>query len=91
MTARNQGDRIVSDRPDQVAIVSTVDGRSVTYRELEQLVTSTAAFVASRTTPGDSVGILAENGIAWVVIFFAIQRAGAVPVPISHRLPAPGV
>jgi long-chain acyl-CoA synthetase len=91
MTARNQGDRIVSDRPDQVAIVSTVDGRSVTYRELEQLVTSTAAFVASRTTPGDGVGILAENSIAWVVTFFAIQRAGAVPVPISHRLPAPGV
>jgi long-chain acyl-CoA synthetase len=91
MTARNQGDRIVTDRPDQTAIVSTVDGASVTYGELEQLVTSIAAFIAGRTTPGDSVGILAENSIAWVATFFAIQRAGAVPVPISHRLPASGV
>jgi long-chain acyl-CoA synthetase len=91
MTAINQGDRIVSDRPEQAAIVSTVDGHSVSYAELEQLVTAIAAFIAGRTSPGDSVGILAENSIAWVATFFAIQRSGAVPVPISHRLPASGV
>src|SRR5690606_38473459 len=50
-----------------------------------------AALVAERVSPGRTVGILAENSPAWVIAFFAIQRAGAVPVPISHRLPPDGV
>lgn len=90
MTRRNQGDRIVADRPDQPAIIG-VDAPTLTYRELESAVQSAAALVAERVSPGRTVGILAENSPAWVIAFFAIQRAGAVPVPISHRLPPDGV
>ncbi|MET9761964.1 class I adenylate-forming enzyme family protein [Streptomyces sp. NPDC006372] len=91
MALRNQGDRICRDNPDQPAIIQATDRRCLTYRQLESAVQSAAALVRERTEPGQSVGILGENSSAWIIAFYAVQRAGGVPVPISHRLPAQGV
>lgn len=41
--------------------------------------------------PGRAIGIFADNGIAWIAAFAAVVHAGAVPVPISVKLPRPGV
>ncbi|MFB7496472.1 class I adenylate-forming enzyme family protein [Streptomyces sp. NPDC056161] len=91
MDGRNQGERICHDSPDQPAIIQAADGRSLTYRQVDTAMESAAALVRERIEPGRSVGILGENSAAWIIAFYAVQRAGGVPVPISHRLPAQGM
>ncbi|HIZ37297.1 MAG TPA: acyl--CoA ligase [Candidatus Ruania gallistercoris] len=88
----NMADRIAADRPDAVALVSAgVGGRSLTFAQTEAAIQARAADLAERVRPGDPVGILAENSPEWLVAFYAIQRAGAVAVPISTKLPPEAV
>ncbi|MFC4555050.1 class I adenylate-forming enzyme family protein [Georgenia faecalis] len=86
---RNQGDRVIGDRPEQAAVVDP--GGTLSYAAFEAAVQARAAEIHERIRPGQSVGILAPNSAAWLVAFFAVQRAGGVPVPVSHKLPADAV
>lgn len=86
---RNQGDAVALDRPDDVALVDL--GTGVAWRAAEF---DAAADAAGRwcldhgLTTGRRVGLLGLNGADWLVAFYGLQRAGAVPVPVSHKLPA---
>ncbi|WP_324651076.1 class I adenylate-forming enzyme family protein [Georgenia sp. H159] len=87
--SRNQGDRIAADRPDTPALIGvTAQGSTtLTYGQLEAAVQSRAAQLAALVRPGQTVGLLGLNSPEWLVAFYAIQRAGAVPVPVSHKMP----
>jgi bile acid-coenzyme A ligase len=76
----------VAAKPDAAALV--VDAEVVSFRELDQRSTRLAhAFAARAVARGDFVTIALPNGSAFVVACFAAWKLGAVPQPISWRLP----
>ncbi|MFB6354653.1 MAG: class I adenylate-forming enzyme family protein [Halobacteriales archaeon] len=79
---------LVADRwPDRIALV-TADGDH-TYRALDAAVNAAARGLAARGVgPGDRVGLLLPNSTAFVVGHFAVQKLGAVSVPVNYRLAA---
>jgi acyl-CoA synthetase (AMP-forming)/AMP-acid ligase II len=73
---------------DRMALV-TAD-TSITYRDLDQSSAGLAGrLVAEGVVKGDRVGVLAPNGIDWVVHALAVARVGAVLVPLSTLLRPP--
>jgi acyl-CoA synthetase (AMP-forming)/AMP-acid ligase II len=64
--------------------------RSLTYRDLDDTSAGLAArLAADGVVKGDRVGLLAPNGVAWVVHAMAVVRIGAVLVPLSTLLRPP--
>ncbi|SDZ10183.1 Acyl-CoA synthetase (AMP-forming)/AMP-acid ligase II [Saccharopolyspora shandongensis] len=91
---RNQGDVVTADRPDAPAIIAVTGSgaRRLTYREFDAAVDAVAAWTSGQgLSRGDAVGIIGENTPEWLVAFYALQRAGFVPVPVSYKLPSDGV
>ena len=73
-TARKHGDRPALRQDDVV----------VTYAELDERTASVAAWArAQGITPGDRVGLMLPNVIAFPVTYYGLLRAGAVVVPIN--------
>ena len=63
---------------------------SLTYRDLDDASAGLAArLVADGVVKGDRVGLLAPNGIEWVVHAMAVSRVGAILVPLSTLLRPP--
>jgi long-chain acyl-CoA synthetase len=50
-----------------------------------------AGLVALGVEPGDRVGLIAENGIEWVLSYYGTVLAGAVSVPIYYELKPPEI
>lgn len=72
---------------DRVAVVD--GGRQTSFAELEAAVLQTAGWLqAQGVGKGDKVAIQGRNSLAWVVAFYATLRAGAVAVPLNHKLAA---
>ncbi len=71
--------------PDAVAVAG---GEPVSYGQLRRRAASAAARVASHTTAGDRVAILAGNDAAFVVAYLAVLSAGAVAVPLNVASPS---
>lgn len=70
--------------PNQVAVISL--GQETTYRQLDELVNKIAGSLrASGITKGDKVAIFMPNVKEFVSLYFAIQRIGAVVVPINAK------
>ena len=73
--------------PDAPA-VTIVDGRSVTWRELVDEATRTARVLADHgTTEGDLVTIAFPNDVSFVATTLACWMLGAIPQPVSSKLP----
>ncbi|MGW6374985.1 acyl-CoA synthetase [Rhodococcus sp. NPDC055112] len=71
--------------PDRTAL--TFDGRSRTYRELDDAVTRAAGhLLALGLAPGDRVAAYGTNSDAYVIGFLACARAGLVHVPVNYAL-----
>jgi bile acid-coenzyme A ligase len=76
----------VSANPDGAALV--VDEERVTWRQLDDRSTRLAHALAQRgVSHGDFVTIGLPNGSRFVEACFAAWKLGAVPQPISWRLP----
>lgn len=77
-----------AEQPDQVAI-EVAGGETLTYADwLRRSAASAAALRAEGVRHGDRVGLLFGHR-AWTgfaVAYLAVQRAGAVAVPLSERL-----
>lgn len=72
-----------ADRFSNNIALSSVDGYSLTYRELKEKVNSVSAFLReSGILPGDKVAILSENSVNWAISYFAITTMGSIGVPI---------
>lgn len=71
-----------AQRPERTAIV--FQGRSVTYRELDELIRRLAGWLASAgVRAGDRVGLYLPNCPQFVVAMMAVLRLGAVHVPVN--------
>ncbi|MDT5224791.1 MAG: bile acid-coenzyme ligase [Mycobacterium sp.] len=72
--------------PDESAV--SCDGRTITRAELESSTNRLARAYAERgVTTGSYVSILLPNSIEWVQAVVACWKLGAVPQPLSPRLP----
>ena len=79
-------DRAAVVGPSQTALI---DGdRSVSYRELVELVNAAAADLKGRFAPGARVGFVFPNGVDYVVLTFALWRLNAVVAPIPTECTA---
>jgi acyl-CoA synthetase (AMP-forming)/AMP-acid ligase II len=80
----------VSSRPEGEAIVCGQE--RLTYALFQRIVDGWASALERRGIKrGDRVAMLLGNGIAFPAVLFAVQRLGAIAVPISIREQAPGI
>ncbi|MFE6151004.1 AMP-binding protein [Streptomyces sp. NPDC057889] len=69
-------------RPDRAAVV--FEGRTVTYRELDELSRRVAGRLASEGVgAGDRVAVHLPNCPQFLIAFLAVLRLGAVHVPVN--------
>ena len=79
----------VKTYPDAVAVV---DGRQVTYAELDEEVSRFRAVLLSKgVKEGDKVGLFAPNSLEFAKAYLAITTLGAVAVLLPPHLPAEAV
>ena len=77
----------VARTPQAVAL--TFQGRSMTYRELEQAANRVAQLLAGHGVgPGRCVALLLERSAQAVVAIVAVLKTGAAYLPIDPSLPA---
>ncbi|MCV7398504.1 amino acid adenylation domain-containing protein [Mycobacterium paraseoulense] len=77
----------VARTPEAVAV--TVEGRSMTYRELDEAADRLAYLLASRGAgPGHFVGLLFSRSAEAIVAILAVLKTGAAYLPIDPGLPA---
>jgi bile acid-coenzyme A ligase len=79
--------RLAEERPDAQAI--TCGAETITRAELEARSNRLArAYIGLGVGLGDFVTIGVPNSIEFYVVMLAAWKVGAVPQPVSHRLPA---
>jgi fatty-acyl-CoA synthase len=62
------------------------------YRELDEAISRAASALCERgLRPGERVAILSHNNDAFVILYFALARLGAISVPVNFMLTAPEV
>ena len=67
----------------------TFEGRSMTYRELEEAANRVAHLLAARGAgPGQCVGLLFSRSAEAIVAILAVLKTGAAYVPIDPGVPA---
>lgn len=83
-------ERTLRKRGGDIAVTQAADGDRVTFRELDARARAwLAAYVPQpRALAGRAVVFAVANGIAWLEQFIALQRAGAVAVPLDASEPA---
>lgn len=76
--------------PNKIAIKDGETSRQFTYSELYKETLKTAKILAENyeIKKGDRVAALAMNELEFVFLFFALQRLGAIFVPVNFRLTA---
>ncbi len=77
-----QFERMCDKYPDRPSIIYL--GESFSYKRLQDLIRRfTTALTKLGVQKGDRVVIYVANSIQWVIAFFAIQKIGAVAVPVA--------
>jgi len=76
-------DLAASTSPDTEALIS--DGRRLTFAELDQRVRHMSSRLASLTSPGDRVVVVADNTVDAAVALYAVPRCGAALAPANTR------
>jgi len=76
--------------PEREALAELATGQRYTFASLNARANRLAHFLRRRlgVVKGDRVSILAHNGIAYIDLFFALGKIGAVFVPLNWRLAA---
>ncbi|HNA51489.1 MAG TPA: AMP-binding protein, partial [Mycobacterium sp.] len=78
--------RLAAEDPDAPAV--SCDGRTLTRGELDSVTNRLArAYAELGVGPGDYVTIALPNSIEWVQACVAVWKLGAIPQPLSARLP----
>ena len=77
----------VARTPEAVAM--TFEGRSMTYRELEEAANRLAHLLAGQGAgPGQCVALLLSRSAEAIVAILAVLKTGAAYLPIDPALPA---
>lgn len=75
--------------PDREALLELETGRRFTYADLNQRANRAANLLLSLgITEGDRISILAHNNIAFIDLFYAVGKIGAMFAPLNWRLAA---
>jgi fatty-acyl-CoA synthase len=75
--------------PDREALLELANGRRFTYAQLNERANRTANWLCDYGVGlGDRVSILALNSVAFVDLFYACGKIGAVFTPLNWRLVA---
>ena len=78
--------QLAAEDPDRPAV--SCDGRTLTRGELESASNRLArAYAELGVGQGDYVTIAVANSIEWVLATAAVWKLGAIPQPLSPRLP----
>ncbi|WP_374077041.1 long-chain fatty acid--CoA ligase [Bdellovibrio bacteriovorus] len=74
--------------PNNIAIKDGETGREFSYAKLFELANRGAHLLHTEfgICKGDRVAVLATNELEYVFLFFALQRLGAILVPVNFRL-----
>jgi bile acid-coenzyme A ligase len=81
-----QFSRLAEIAPDEPAV--TCEGRTLTRSELDRSTNRLArAYADLGVRQGDYVTIVLPNSIEWIQAALAAWKLGAVPQPLSARLP----
>ncbi|OBI52056.1 hypothetical protein A5707_12745 [Mycobacterium kyorinense] len=76
----------VARTPDAVALIG--EGRSLTYRELDEAANRLAHVLADHGVgPGECAGLLCSRSIQAIVAMLAVLKAGAAYLPIDPQYP----
>jgi bile acid-coenzyme A ligase len=77
---------LAEQSPDEPAV--TCEGRTLTRRELDTSTNRLArAYAELGVRQGDYVSIVLPNSIEWIQAALAAWKLGAIPQPLSARLP----
>jgi fatty-acyl-CoA synthase len=75
--------------PDRVALISVDTGERLTYAQVNDRATDAAAMLLDAgLDPGDRAGLLAQNSIDFIALFFGALKAAVIIVPLSTRATA---
>lgn len=78
--------------PKKIALKDRASGRDFTYAQFYQIANSMAGELKKKgVRRGHRVAVLAQNRVETIFLFFALQRLGAMLVPINYRLTTPEV
>jgi long-chain acyl-CoA synthetase len=80
-------ERTVSAAPSQLAVIEGATGRGLTRRELDDLAVEWANLKPANFSAGQTVAFAEPNGAGWLAIFLALQKVGAVALPLDASLP----
>lgn len=74
--------------PEAIAIDSIDQNSTMNYSQLFKEICRTAGVLQERykVEAGDRVAVLSMNRLEYIVLFFAIQRLGALLLPLNYRL-----
>jgi acyl-CoA synthetase (AMP-forming)/AMP-acid ligase II len=72
--------------PERVAIVDTGTGRTVTFGQLHDRMLRVANAMLGLASPGDRIGILAENVPEYVECYYGVPAAGMALNFLNYRL-----
>ncbi len=76
--------------PDKPALIHYAEGKTYTYSQMYSVACELATYLQSKGIGhGDRVAVLAHNRIETIMMFFALQRLGAILVPLNFRLSPP--
>ena len=78
--------QLAAEAPDRPVV--SADGRTITRAQLESASNRLArAYAELGVKQGDYVTIAVPNSIEWVLATVAVWKLGAIPQPLSPRLP----
>ena len=78
------------ERRPASSVAAEADGRHLTIRDLRESSNRLAnAFRGLGLSPGDRVAYVAQNHMEYLILEFALLKAGLVKVPLNFRLTPP--
>jgi fatty-acyl-CoA synthase len=79
--------------PQKIACVDDQTQKTFTYAAVNDITWKMAELLAGEFAvgSGDRVAVLSQNCIEYVFLFLALQRLGAVLVPVNYRLAPPEI
>jgi long-chain acyl-CoA synthetase len=73
--------------PDKPAVIMAGSGETLTYGSLELRANQGAHYLRSMGVgPGDCIAVWLPNGLTFVEVYWAAQRAGLFVTPVSTKL-----
>lgn len=74
--------------PNKEALLELETGRRFSYAELNARANRVANFMREglNVQAGDRVSILADNGVAYLDLFYGLAKIGAIFAPLNWRL-----